>query len=449
VKQRLDLKVRDLGATQLKNIAEPIHVYSLEVGQPVQGMPVSPALAAEKIVPPRLSIVVLPFTNIGGDPEQDYFADGVTESLTTDLSRISGAFVIGRSTAFTYKGKAADVKQIGRELGVFYALEGSVQRAGSRMRVNVQLVDAETGAHLWAERFDKPVADLFDMRDEIVSRLANRLGQELAAAEAGRAARSANPDSMDHCFLALAHYNKGTTPEHLDKARSHLDRALELDSDNVEALVVRAWVDVSVVANWLSDDRAKHLRSAEADLTRALNLRPDSANAHCALGASRIVSNRAVQGIAECERALAIDQNYATAHLWMGVAKFLAGRNEETEAHILEAFRTSPRDTSANLYALIAGIAKCLSGRDAEAVVWLSRSIELRPNASTHFYLAAALARLGRLGEARDEARAGLELNPGFTIARFRSSAFSDHPVYLAGRERVYDGLRKAGLPEE
>jgi tetratricopeptide (TPR) repeat protein len=140
--------------------------------------------------------------------------------------------------------------------------------------------------------------------------------------------------------------------------------------------------------------------------------------------------------------ALAIDRNYATAHLWIGVAKFLAGRNEETEAHILEAFRTSPRDISANRYALIPGIAKCLSGRDEEAVVWLSRSIELRPNVSSaHFYLAAALARLGRLGEAR----AGLELNPGFTIARFRSSALSDHPAYLAGRERVYDGLRKGG----
>jgi TolB-like protein/class 3 adenylate cyclase len=450
VKGRLDLAVTDLGKTPLKNIAEPIHVYSLEVGQPASAKPAPSALAAEKFGPPRLSLVVLPFANIGGDPEQDYFVDGVAESLTTDLSRISGAFVIARNTAFTYKGKAADVKQIGRDLNVRYVLEGSLQRGGNRMRVNVQLIEADTGSHLWAERFDKPVADLFDMQDEIVSRLANRLGQELAAAEAGRAARSANPDSMDHYFLGLAHHNKGPTAEHLDKARSHFDRSLELDPDNVEALVGRAWVDVNFVANWLSDDRAKHLRSAEADLTKALKLRPDSASAHCALGASRILSNRAVQGIAECERTLAIDRNHATAHLWIGVAKFLAGRNEETEAHILEAFRTSPRDTSANGYALIAGIAKCLSGRDEEAVVWLSRSIELKPNApSAHFYLAAALARIGRLGEARDEARAGLELNPGFTIARFRSSAFSDHPAYLAGRERVYDGLRKAGVPEQ
>ena len=135
----------------------------------------APVAAPEKAGPPRLSIVVLPFANIGGDPEQDYFVDGVTESLTTDLSRISGAFVIGRNTAFTYKGKAVDLKQIGRELNVRYVLEGSVQRGGNRMRVNVQLIDAETAAHLWAERFDKPLADLFDMQDEIVARLANQL----------------------------------------------------------------------------------------------------------------------------------------------------------------------------------------------------------------------------------------------------------------------------------
>ena len=185
VKGRLELKVTDLGATRLKNIAEPIHVYSLEVGQPAQAKP-APS-APEKFAPARLSLVVLPFANIGGDPEQEYFVDGVTESLTTDFSRISGAFVIGRSTAFTYKGKAVDLKQIGRDLNVRYVLEGSVQRGGGRMRVNVQLIEAETGAHVWAERFDKPVVDLFEMQDEIVSRLANRLGVELVKAEALRA----------------------------------------------------------------------------------------------------------------------------------------------------------------------------------------------------------------------------------------------------------------------
>ena len=156
VKARLDLAVNDLGATQLKNIAEPVRVYSLEVGVPAQAKPAAQAKSPSASTAPRLSIVVLPFANIGGDPEQDYFVGGVTESLTTDLSRIAGSFVIGRNTAFTYKGKAVDLKQIGRELGVRYVLEGSVQRGGNRLRVNVQLIDAETGNHLWAERSTSP-----------------------------------------------------------------------------------------------------------------------------------------------------------------------------------------------------------------------------------------------------------------------------------------------------
>ena len=168
--------------------------------------------APEKSTPPRLSIVVLPFANIGGGAEQEHFVDGVTESLTTDLSRIRGAFVVARNTAFTFKGKPLDVKTIGRELNVRYVLEGSVQRGGNRMRVNVQLIDAETGSHLWAERFDKPLADLFDMQDEIVARLAGALNTELVAAEARRAEQAPDPNSMDLYFQGLAWLNKGTDP---------------------------------------------------------------------------------------------------------------------------------------------------------------------------------------------------------------------------------------------
>jgi TolB-like protein len=228
VKGRLDLKVTDLGNTQLKNIAEPIRVYSLDVSAPAQAKQ-APAPTPEKSVPSRLSMVVLPFANFGGDPEQEHFVDGVTESLTTDLSRIPGAFVIARNTAFTWKGKPFDVKQIGRELNVRYAVEGSVQRGGSRVRVNVQLVDARTGAHLWAERFDKPVADLFDMQDEIVARLANQLGAELVSAEARRAARAPNPDSFDLTLQGTNLLRKGSTSEkNLKEAGACFDRALSL-----------------------------------------------------------------------------------------------------------------------------------------------------------------------------------------------------------------------------
>ena len=213
VKARLDLLVADLGEQKLKNIAEPMRVYSLEVGRPAQAKPEAAT------GPPRLSIVVLPFANLGGNLDQEYFVDGVTESLTTDLSRISGGFVIARNTAFTYKGKHVDIKQIGRELGVRYVLEGSVQRGGNRLRVNVQLIDTDTGNHLWAERFDKPVADLFDMQDEIVARLANQLGTELVAAEARRAEQAPSPTSLDLYFQGMLHANSGATPEHMTRAR--------------------------------------------------------------------------------------------------------------------------------------------------------------------------------------------------------------------------------------
>ena len=209
---------------------------------------------------------MLPFANLSGDPEQDYFVDGVTESLTTDLSRISGSFVIGRHTAFTYKGKAVDLKQIGRELNVRYVLEGSVQRGGNRLRVNVQLIDAETGNHLWAERFDKPVADLFDMQDEIVSRLANTLNAQLIAVEARRAERSLHPDAMDLNFQGRACLNKGPTPENMTQAQGFFERALALDPGNIEALVGTARVDVSIGASFLTDDRTAHFAAAESGL---------------------------------------------------------------------------------------------------------------------------------------------------------------------------------------
>ena len=192
--------------------------------------------------------MVLPFANIGGDPEQEYFVDGVTESLTTDLSRMSGMLVIGRNTAFTYKGKHVDLKQIGHELGVRYVLEGSVQRGGNRMRVNAQLIDAETGNHLWAERFDKPLADLFDMQDEIVARLASQLGTQLITAEARRAERAPNPDSLDLYFQGMACVAKGNTLEYLSQASGYFERALTLDPGNIEALVWRAYVDARKVS---------------------------------------------------------------------------------------------------------------------------------------------------------------------------------------------------------
>jgi TolB-like protein/class 3 adenylate cyclase/Tfp pilus assembly protein PilF len=451
VSGRLDMAVTDLGAIELKNIGRPIRVYSLEVGSPAA---VKPALASapERSAAPHLSIIVLPFANIGGDPEQEHFVDGVTESLTTDLSRIRGAVVIARNTAFTYKGKAVDVKTIGRELNVRYVLEGSVQRGGNRIRVNVQLVDAETGNHLWAERFDRPLDDLFDMQDEIVARLANALNAQLVAAEARRAEKAPNPDSMDLYFQGMVWLNKGLTPNTLAQARSFFDRALSADPNNVDALVGSARVDVYGGASIFATDPLAAFAAAEAKVTKALSSVPDHARAHMNLAGVKIWTRRAAQGIAEAEYALELDRNLAGAHALIGYGKIHIGRAEETESHIYEALRLSPRDAMAYVWLNTAGTAKLHLGSYEQAVAWFRRSIEANRNyLAANFNLAVALAHLGRGEEAHFAVKAGLALSPTFSISRVRAAwtARSDDPTYMAGLERVLDGLRKAGLPEK
>jgi TolB-like protein len=448
VRGKVGVEFADLGEQNLKNISRPVRAYAVTqdgLGPAKKGGSPMPNPSSA----PRLSIVVLPFSNIGGEPEQDYFVDGVTESLTTDLSRINGSFVIGRHTAFTLKGKAVDLKQIGRELNTRYVLEGSVQRGGNRLRVNVQLTDAETGNHLWAERFDKPVVDLFDMQDEIVSRLANALNTQLVEAEARRAERTLHPDAMDLYFQGRACLYKGLTRARLGQARGFFERALALDPGNIEALVGTAVVDFNRGANFFTDDRAAPFATAEASLIKALSAAPQHAQAHISLGAVHIYTARAAQGIAECEQALALDRNLAQAHAFIGMAKNFLGRSEETEADIKEALRLSPRDIFANRWMMFAGAAKLWHGADAEAVGWLRRSIDANRNFPlAHFHLATALALQGRLDEARAAAKAGLTLDPGFTIRRYRANALSDNPNYLAGRERSYQGMHIAGVPE-
>ena len=450
VKGRVNLAATDLGPKQLKNIAEPIRVYSLQVGQPAPAKPAEPS-APEKSAP-RLSIVVLPFANIGGDPEQEHFVDGVTESLTTDLSRIRGALVIARNTAFTYKGKPFDVKTIGRELNVRYVLEGSVQRGGNRMRVNVQLVDAETGSHLWAERFDKPLTDLFDMQDEIVGRLANTLSAQIAALEARHAEQAPNPDSLDLFFQGLSWLHRGRTPNHVAQARSFFERALAADPDNVDALIGSAAADIADGGNSFVADPGASFAAAEAKLTQALSSFPDHARGHAFLGYVKILTKRALEGIAECEHALALDRNLADAHAFIGLGKIFTGRAEEAETHIGEALRLSPRDTTAYAWLTEAGIAKNHWGDCEQAVLWCRRAIEANRNyPEAHFHLAAALARLGRLHEARSAVKAGLVLNPSFTVSRARVNwtAMSDDPTHPQQLAPIFEGLRMAGLREQ
>jgi TolB-like protein len=373
---------------------------------------------------------------------------GVTESLTTDLSRINGALVIARNTAFTFKGKAVDVKKLVRELNVRYVLEGSVQRGGDRVRVNVQLIEAETGNHLWAERFDKPVADLLDMQDEIVSRLARALDGELIEAEARRAERSTNPDAMDLFFQGRAWFNKGGAPEYLAKARDFFQQAISLDPANVEAMVMLAFVDACVASLMMTDDISERFATAEATLTKVLSLARNHALAHAVQGLIQIWTKRADQAVAECERALELDRNLAHAHALIGFAKNRLGRREETEAHIKEAFRLSPRDPYATTWCMMVAASKT---DDSEAIAWLRRGLEAnRTIAAAHFLLASRLAWLGELEQSRAAVQAGLALDPSFTIRRYQiaASASVDHPAVLAMLERSIEGMRLAGVPE-
>ena len=446
IQGKISVQFVDLGDQNLKNIGRPVRAYAALTNGP------SPATQVQSIVtipPPRLSIVVLPFSNLSGDPKQEYFVDGITESLTTDLSRISGSFVIGRHTAFIYKGEARDLKKIGRELNVRYLLEGSVQRSDRRFRVNVQLVDAETANHIWAERFDKPMADLFDMQDEVVSLLANTLNTELIAAEARRAERSPHPNSLDSYFQGIAWFNKGPTPDHMSQARAMFDRALALDPNNIEAMAWTAAVNLEVASAYMSDDGRALVAAAEAMLVKVLSFAPNHAFAHLLLGSALNATNRAVQCISECERALALDRNLADAHAEIGLARHLMGQGVETETHINEALRISPRDISAHRWLALVGISKLQILADAEALGWFRRSIELNRNYPlVHFWLATALALLGSLGQANDAAKAGLSLDPTFTVRRFRDGASSDNPIFLARRKRVLEGMRLAGIPE-
>jgi tetratricopeptide (TPR) repeat protein len=328
-------------------------------------------------------------------------------------------------------------------------VEGSIQRDASRMRVNVQLVDATTGNHLWAERYDKPVADLFDMQDEIVANLANRLRAELIATEGLRAQRETSPDSKDLYLQGVTMLSKGT-PEHLAKARDLFERAVALDSENADAIVGAARVDIVCGANYFCEDRAERLAAAEAALTKGLSIAPRNFWAHLWMGLLHISTNRAGRGIAELEQALALNRNLAAAHGGVGLAKIFLGRAEECAGHVAAAFRLAPSDGAAYMWNQISGQAKLVLGADEEAVELFRRSLNVnRTYPLSYFYLAATLAHLGRLGEARSEVREGLALAPRFSIARFRAGAESDNPTYLAQRERIIDGLRKAGMPEE
>ncbi len=498
VKGRLDLKITDLGATQLKNIAEPVHVYSLEVGAPTVGKPASqiePKALAPKPLPfwrsalagalavvvvalaagayawksglaprllglsavedklasaPHLSIVVLPVANLSGDPEQDYFADGITEDLTTDLSHILDSFVIARNTAFTYKGKAVDVKDIGRDLGVRYALEGSVRRGGEAITINAQLISTETGAHIWAERFEGERAKLGQLQVDVVARIANALGAELTRAESLRAVRERpdNPDAIDHAMRARLALFRMDNKE----AKDEYEKALKLDPNLPRAQAGLAFVLANLAGYPGATDRDAYLDRAERLADQALSTRPDYAYFLYAKAWVLAYKKQPEAVILEAEAAIKSDPNYAAAYGALAGWKGLVGRPEQGFADVETAIRLSPRDPLLWLWEYyICGLHMHLAQWD-QAIAPCQQAVAANPKLwQAHLSLAAAYGWLGREAEAKAELAEALKLFPGFTVKRVISywSNFSDNPVYLQQIARTAEGLRKAGLPEQ
>ena len=398
---------------------------------------------------PRLSIVVLPFVNLSHDPEQAYFVDGVTESLTTDLSRIHGSFVIARNTAFTFAGR--DAKEVGRSLGVRYVLEGSVQRGGDRLRVNVQLIDAASGAHLWSERFDKQITDLFEMQDEIVTRLARALDVQLVAAEARQVEHAAvDADAMDLYFQGQAVVNQGFGPEGAVRARELWLKALELSPDNVDVLAALATRDALAISLVFTPDGGwASFAQAEKWAIRAIELAPDLARGHEALARVLAFTNRVDQSLSEYRHALRLDRNCTTAYAGFAATKMYGGHPEEAETEIQNAFRLSPRDAEAHLWCLIAGASKLLLGEDAAAEAWFRRGIEFNRSYPIQvLYLAGALAGLGRMDEAKATMAEALTLNPRFSISLIRTIRRSTNPTYMRQLDGLLGKLKAAGAPD-
>jgi adenylate cyclase len=500
VRQRLDLKITDLGATQLKNIAQPIHVYSLEVGQPAQAKPaaVGPSKAAvpepkargwslrfgtlaaalalaliaawayawhsgiathllgssveDKLAnAPRLSIVVLPFENMSGDKEQDYFADGITDDLTTDLSHLPDSFVISRGTAFTYKGKLIDAKAIGKELGVRYLLEGSVRRLGDKVEVNAQLISTETGAHVWADRFGGDRSKLGELQVEFISRLARSLGVELVRAEALRAARERpnNPDAVDLTMRGWAIIYSNPNQAALKDALTLFERALALDSQNVPAMIGLATsLSWRANLNW-SDDRAGDIGLAQETIDRALALQPQNSSAHNEKGFVFEANKQWAPAIAEAEAAIAEDNNNAVAHAAAGYRKMFLGRGEDGFVGVEAALRLSPHDPEVPWWRWYMCNLHTHLAQWEQAIDWCEKAAASNPQFGGPLaYLAAANAWAGHIKEAREAASQLQKVSPGFTVQKSAGSHWSDDPTFNGQQQRITEGLRKAGLPD-
>jgi TolB-like protein/Flp pilus assembly protein TadD len=403
---------------------------------------------------PRLSVVVLPFSNLTGDAAQDYLGDVITEELTTSLSRIPHSFVIARSTAFTYKGKAVDARQIGRDLGVHYILEGSQEQGGNRVRVNAQLIDADTGAHLWADQFDADRTDLLDMQDRIATRLSRALQIRLIEVDAARVART-HPGDADaeqlamRCQAVLVGAHPGSVEA--QGGYSLCERALERDERNVRALVSLSFKFTDRILSEQSPDRESDVRQASELVSRALATDPNDYGAHFAKAEILLGQQRFEEEIVEAERSLTLNPSFVSAYSALSVASSFLGRPQEALDYADKAMRLSPRDPNLYAFYLNKGFALSLLDQDDQAIGWLRRAVAAAPQwPLPQVLLAAALSLTGHESEARDVLNRYLSLTwtRARTIAQFKEQMPSNNPLFLAFAARFVEGLRKAGMPD-
>jgi TolB-like protein/class 3 adenylate cyclase/Tfp pilus assembly protein PilF len=457
VRDKLPYPFEDLGHLSVKNIIRPLHAFALRPE-------IIAALPAPEILPgtmhgdpthtrpPRLSIVVLPFANLSNDPERQYLADAITDDVTTDLSRIPDMVVISRNTAFTYRDKPIDTRQIGRELNIRYLLQGTVRYSGNRLRVNTQLIDAESDAHIWAERFDCATDDLFALQDEVTTRIAVALNLELVDVEAAQPAD--HPDVLDYILRGRAALYKGPTSENFTTAIGFLERALALDPASFHAKSSLANALASRALDQLTDSLLADLERADRLLAEALAAAPRHALAHFAKGQVLRARHQFEAAISEYETVITLDRNSVWALAALGLCKLFTGEIDEVIPALEHAIRLSPRDPNIANRFLPIGMVHLVQSRTAEAILWLEKARSANPRlAGPHAWLASAHGLKGDLARARTELAEAQRLsrdNRYTSIAQHKSrQSLGSARTHALFESTFYEGLRRAGVPEE
>ena len=440
---RIEAGFVDAGDQQLKNISRPVRVWQWTPTASSIAVP-SEALA----LPDKPSIAVLPFDNMSGDPEQEFFADGITEDIITGLSRIRQFFVIARNSTFNFKDRTSDIQSVAKALGVRYVLEGSVRKAGQRVRVTAQLVDAISGNHVWAERYDRNLEDIFQVQDEITQEIMAAVAPELATAEMQRARRKdvTSLDAWESTMRAYWHTARPTIEDNTE-AKRLAEEAIRLAPAAAAGFSVLSFANVlDVIYGW-TKSREQSLTIASKLAQKAVALDDRDAQAHMALGMVTMSQRRHDDAIRQFQRAIDLDPNYAIAHGFLGLVFAMCAQSEEAVASIETAIRLSPRDTYLPRWFVYLGAANFVAERYEEAAKWARTAIQENPNfLLAHRLLAGCCGLLGEIDEARAAVAEVLRLVPGHSISAFRDQIPYKYP---ADQERYADGLRLAGLPEE